>query len=347
MDLFAYIIYTSSLTNRHAQLKSVIGSLRGVATGLKTNFITHKDPALADPKPVYDKTGDAEFDRHLTATLTTEQLSNIEKHREAWRRIAASRSGGSSRPGGLVIEDDAFFAGSECINAFTEALREWEKGEFDIVFLGVCSPGGPGSEAKILQKVSDGMRIMPAKEAYFISSECAAKLLKITETVTFPMRIELSWALARNPEIRVACPTKRVSLDGSKVGLYPSSVHANNILTYNKEYMDLMAFANKPVVEIKANLSNIRSIFKIIEHMHNPDAMHLYGVLLFKAGLLEDACEVLNNAILEMEKQKGLLSNRSELLNNMINMQEFIQREDSELAECLSKPSKYSDAILL
>jgi len=339
MDLFAYIIYTSSLTNRHAQLKSVIGSLRGVATGLKTNFITHKDPTVTDPKPVYDKTGDAEFDRHLTATLTTEQLSNIDKHREAWRRIAAAG------PGGIVIEDDAFFAGSECISAFAEAVQEWEKGEFDIVFLGVCSPGVGGDSAGILQKVSDGMRIMPAKEAYFVSSECAAKLLKITETVTFPMRIELSWALARNPEIRVGCPTKRVLLDGSKVGLFPSSLHANNILTYNKEYMDLMAFANKPIVELKANLSNIRDIYKIIDHMHNPDAMHLYGVLLFKAGLLDDACEVLNNAILEMEKQKGILSNRSELLNNMINMQEFIQREDSELAECLSKPSKYSVSV--
>jgi thioredoxin-like negative regulator of GroEL len=76
--------------------------------------------------------------------------------------------------------------------------------------------------------------------------------------------------------------------------------------------------------------------------MNNPDLMHLYGVLLFKAGAAEEAAEVLEQAVAELEKQGGVVSARSDVLNNAINVQEHLQA--NELAAIAKRPSRYATA---
>jgi uncharacterized protein HemY len=122
------------------------------------------------------------------------------------------------------------------------------------------------------------------------------------------------------------------------LGLFPSSTHANNVLIYNQEFMDLFKFlqTEKPPVR------EIREIYKKVAHINNPDIMHIYGVLLYKAGELHDAQDALTSAVEHMQKQGGLLTPASELLNNFINIHQHTQWD---LPDLIAKPSKYSSPI--
>jgi hypothetical protein len=60
---------------------------------------------------------------------------------------------------------------------------------------------------------------------------------------------------------------------------------------------------------------------------------------MYKVGELQDAQDALTSAVEHMQKQGGVLSPSSELLNNYINIHQFTQWD---LPNIIAKPSKYS-----
>ena len=66
--------------------------------------------------------------------------------------------------------------------------------------------------------------------------------------------------------------------------------------------------------------------------------MHLYGVVLHRENKLPQARDMFTDAVNEMIAKDGLISARSELLNNTVNIYGIYQ---DDLEELTSKPSKY------
>lgn len=335
-----YIIHSQRLSNRHARVQNTVSAIRKVLPDIKTNFILQHDPKdvanLIKERMNTDATGTPEFDRFL-GQMTPERFSNIEKHREAWRRIVSDAS--DKKDYNIIMEDDSILL-PDVVDNFVDSVRAWmQSSTADICLLGI-SLGDP-DEPLQLNDLSGQVKVLPAKEAYLVTSEGAKKLLELTDKVKFHLRIMMSWFID-NGSIKAVCPSKRVSLEGSKVGIYPSSVHPNNMLHFNKEYMEMLGYSNKSNEEVKASIKDINKIYKSVEHMRSPDMMHLYGVLLYKAGRVEDADDVLNMAVVEMEKQNGLLNANSELLNNLINIQEALQYDVAQLSK---EKSRYAVSV--
>lgn len=366
--LNVYVIHTPELTLRKGRLGGTLGYLKeqGEAAGLSWNLVWITEPSAGCVEATAERyadrvapenTGDADFDR-LAAPIVAATLSNFEKHREAWRHIALSGPGNVS----VVVEDDAVIfpdhqGAAKDLLAF---LAAGGGAGWDFVFFGMSPPATPENMAApfaFLDLPMNESKVLPCKESYLVSPRGAAMMLAETEKVSFFARAQMSLALykrlvglapapgaiAAPPPggVKVGYPVRRVTIEGSKVGLYTSSLHPNNMLILNAEFMRMFEMLRAPDAGAGAPaLRDIKGLYKTISHMNNPDLMHLYGVLLFKAGAAEEAAEVLEQAVAELEKQGGLVSARSDVLNNAINVQEHLQA--NELAAIAKRPSRYA-----
>lgn len=328
--LVIHIIRTEALVARKPF------TIENVGSNILFDTVAQPDPDRLKPlveslesKVNYDPTGDAELDR-MIHPLTLEELSNIEKHRMVWRRVVQNPTARH-----LILEDDAILL-PEFTDVFKEILETPAPAGIQLICI-----SAPAAAAAAGPWLPLNIKVLPSKAAYFIDSERAKIMLEQTQTYKFSLRYAMSWIFTK-PELAgcVHYSAKLAFLDGSKVGLYPSSLHPNNVLVFNKEYMELWEYLSRPAAEIKAEFEKIKEIYKKIAHLRNPDTMHLYGILQYKAGQLSVAEETLTEALHQATIQKGMINAGSDMLNNLINLYEYIQED--EVAEIRSVPSKYA-----
>lgn len=335
-----YVIHTAHLVHRQTRLHGTIQTIREIASAkgyeFRSNFVLTPDvgPLQAKVQQLserikYEKTGVPELDGAITV-LNLEQISNYEKHREAWRRIQRECA---SEDVCVVIEDDAIML-PEFNQHLQSFIEQPYKDDWDFRSLSVSV-----QTDRRLQKISDIMRPIISKCAYALrpSSNITSILLDETETIRFTMRYQLSYIfLKRN--VNAVVSNQQCIMEGSKLGLYPSTIHPNNVLIFNQEFMELYKMAQLPNPPLDA----ASKIYDLVKHIQNPDILHVYGIILFKGNKVKEASECFALAVEWMQKQHGLVTPQSDLLNNSINVYEHIQWD---LPECLSAASKY-DSIL-
>ena len=120
---------------------------------------------------------------------------------------------------------------------------------------------------------------------------------------------------------------KPIFIDGSKLGIFPSSIHPTNILIFNNEFIQMHMYVKKSPEEIKKDFNKIETLFKALQNINSPDVHHLYGVLLTKVGRIAEAEKIFMNGIDEMKKQQGFMNNQSEILNNLIDLYKTMQTD--------------------
>lgn len=333
---YLYVLHSPKLVLRHQRLQEVIHLVRDVVGESSREFrlimITKHEPAQLqndleeiNKKVKYEKVGIEEFDKSISM-LCIEELSTYFKHRDVWSRVAES----SSEDMHLVIEDDTLLLSNP-----KEVLKEIlniAPSSYDFLSLSMSKEN---AETMELTNIRDSVMILPSKNAYILSKRCAKVLHAQSETISFNMRHQMSYILHKNPSLILRYPNKRVFLEGSKVGMYMSSIHTNNILIYNKEYMDMLRMMGEEVMDVR----KVRDTYKTVAHLQNGDIAHLYGVLLYKCGEIKEAQEILLDAIELTKKQQGLMNFSSDLVNNTINIHEFTQWD---LDAIMKLPSKYS-----
>jgi GR25 family glycosyltransferase involved in LPS biosynthesis len=302
----------------------------------------HKDINALQAKVRYDRVNDPEFDNRMHM-LSIEMISNIEKHKEAWRRISADDDTDCVS---LVLEDDAFFIPdlssnlSQLLKTLPSVLLEGQR-KWDICFLGTARQEDP-------QPTDDAIRfydtrgvgkIIPTKESYIVAPAITRRLINSLDTIRYTLRTHLSWFLETNRDVRGVYPSRAAFLDGSKFGICTSTIHPINPLVMNREFMDMWHLQGKQEVPI----SEIRGMYKRIEHLKSPDAMHLYGRLLAERGNHMDAEEAFVEAVRIVRMQQGILGPSSQLLMDAINNYKGIQKDVQEHSK---RPSKYTEPDL-
>lgn len=281
------------------------------------------------------KIGDEEFDRGIQP-LSAEQVSNFLKQRAALEKVVDLE--GFQKEGEkhyyLLLEDDCMIL-PEFVKNAEAFLENPDVSPWDILFLCLSQPG-PTHRYEYLS-TRGLVKVLPSKEAYCITPATAKKLLLSLQKINYFYRLQLSVWIHQHPNIKSMYPSLRISLEGSKVGFVPSSVVENNVLIYNKEFMDMlhMMTGREPMDFQKA-----RKAYKTVEHIQSPDIMHLFGVILYKHDKKDLAKEMFLDAVSQMIAKNGCISARSELLNNTINIHGVCQ---DDLEVCRRNPSKYEN----
>lgn len=344
MTFHIFVVHTQSLTVRALKLHGVIQTIRTAAQAagfndVKPTMILKPDPAdfttvdieVLNKRLNYDKVGDEAFDQAINPQ-GLEEISNFEKQREVWRRIAGFSD--DTDDVFMIIEDDAFIPpdGADTLSAI---LKEVSNAPYDFLTLSISDISVGKDDAIKFLNFRDTGKVLPSKDAYFIRPRAAKVLYRESETIKMSARVHMSYVLHKNPDIRVLYPNKRAMVEGSKLGITPSTIHASNVLIYNKEFMDLWKY----IGDEKPSTREIREIYKKVSHVKNPDLAHVYGVLLYRAGELHEAQDMFMEAVQYMKEQQGMLNFRSELLNNAINIHEHAQWD---IPAITARPSKYA-----
>jgi len=331
--VYIYVIHSKHLSLRANRFQNVLRVIDEVARTknytVKTQFILkHDSDEIQSKLPEltslisYDKIDDADFDnqRYL---LSAPILSNIEKHKEAWKQIEKMNDNGSNLY--LIIEDDALLF-PENINNLHEFFNLDHK-EWDMLSLGLVNMQNNKTDDSFLNFRNMPNKILSSKEAYCLKPKTASLLLEQSKQYKFTLRLHLSYFIKMNPKLKVYFNKKTLFIDGSKLGIFPSSIHPTNLLIFNNEFIQMHSYIKKSPEDIKKDFTKIEHLHKILENIKSPDAMHLYGVILTKIGRVSDAEKVFMNGIDELKKQQGFINNQSEILNNLIDLYKTMQKD--------------------
>lgn len=291
-------------------------------SAVRAKFESIKD----DIKP--EKTGDNDFDAR-NYPFNAEKISNFLKQREALKRIVEMKCSGEHYF--MIIEDDAIILPEFVIN-LDHFLKVPKASEWDLLFL--CMSHGGNN---VLKSTRDDIKVIPSKECFCVTPAAAKDLLLALATMKQIYRIQLSAWIHQTTTIRSVYASGRVSIEGSKIGLLPSTVNDNNILLYNKEFMTLffMITGKEPMDLDKATIT-----YKSSEHLKSADISHVYAVILFKLNFIKEAKLHFDQAVEYLALKNGLISKTSEILSNAININSLYQNE--EIATYKAVASKYA-----
>ena len=335
--LNVFVIHSPRLKFRENNVKVTLNILRE-ACSMKNmicnvNYITNNEIddlklQVSDIEKIinYDHTGNPTFDSFIKK-LNLEQLSNFLKHKEALNKIKECKDKNSYY---MIIEDDAFIL-QHFSNNLIKLLENIENNNWDMLLLSLASNI---DDNLTFSNVKDTFSIIPSKECYMIKKTAAKSLYDSMNTIKFSYRIHLShWITSTTLSVKYFHP--RVFIEGSKVGFVPSTTTENNFLIYNKEFMEIF---NMVSGKTEYDFKRIKEVYKMVEHMKSPEIMHLYGVALHRENKISHAYDMFIEAVDIMIEKNGLITPKSELLNNSINIQGMHQ---IDLKHLESKQSKY------
>ena len=164
------------------------------------------------------------------------------------------------------------------------------------------------------------------------------KLYDATNTFKMNIKITLSKFLKDNNYTAMSY-NKITFIEGSKLGLYPSSVNPNNYLFLNNNYITLKQLSEKKELTDE-DIRNAEKIYADSQNIPSIDIQGLMGTIYLNYKDYKKAKEYMNLSLNNLKKCKGYsIMKNNELLNNTINVYKY---EQDMLKECLAVKPKYS-----
>lgn len=339
-----YLIHSLELTNRQKYINSTIEMIKNIAVnnGLEVKINVIKQPTkefINDNVENFNKhvqyekeTGeyaDEQFNNIIT-NLNVQQISNIEKHKQAYYCI--------DNPEELhfIIEDDVL-VGEDYIKNLEELFRNLRNKSFDWDILFTCIANLDGSTELKLIDSRIQYKFLLSKSSYFICPEVSKKLLNYLNVYKYNLKNGISKFIWDNKDIKSFVLNKHTFLEGTKMGLFPTSVNNTNFLFQNVNFVNLTKITNSN--NITDNLvKDAENIYSSVSRLENPDILHCMGIIYYKNKDYTKAKKFLCDACEKLSLQKGLITKSSDILNNAINM---FQHEQNLLDYCKNKKSKY------
>jgi hypothetical protein len=341
MDI--YLITSEHLKVRFHHLNQQLAKLKILLdkSGFKYNFIQINNPSSSDIEKNIDKykekvdlnkdiIEDNDF-KGLISPLNTNQLSNFQKQLRALELIKNSKNKYN-----YIIEDD-FIIIDEFINNYLELLEKIKTTEYDLLFTSIAVNEN-STDFKFLNSF-DYFKVLIAKSSYFISSDCANKLINYFDKIRFNYKINLSYYIYQNKDtIKSFIFNKNILFEGSKIGIFTTTVNNNNFLYQNGEYVKLTQLVGNNEFIDNETVKKAEEIYNN-SGKNNPDFQHTMGLIYYKNKDYKKAKEILIDAVNNIKKNDGLITPQNETLNNCINMHQF---EQSDIENVLKLQGIYS-----
>lgn len=334
------LIYTKTLSNRTQYINSTLTFLKNLFEKYKGNvdIITIDNPNHTDilndiekynKRVNYDKIENSEYNNHITP-LNPNQISNIEKQRNALLKVKEDEYN-------LIIEDDVIISKDYIDNIELLIKNINILDNIDILI----TSDFIYNENKNIELISfkEYDKILLSKSSYFINKKTADKLFEATEIFKYDFKTLLTKFLKENKDqIDSKILNKCTFLEGSKVGIFGTSLKNKNFLSQNSQYIELAKLVNLNIID-NTIIKNATIIYKSLENLENPEIDHMYGLIYYKSNDINKAKLYLNKAVINMKKNNNYCSKSNEILNNAINI---FKLDQEYFDECIKLKSKYS-----
>ena len=281
-----------------------------------------------------EKTGIENIDKFLSV-ISLEHISNIKKHITCYESIVSS-----GKDYNLILEDDILITKDyeENILHMIKDCLELHIKDWDILFCCI-STDGTSLNNNLLSNVYDMYNTLPAKSSYFIKKSMASQLISYIDHFKYSMRGILNRFIIENKNnFKFKMYNKHTILEGSKIGIFPTTINNNNILFQNTDYMNLIKLLNSKELTL-VEYNQAKTIENNLSQLQSPDVYHIMGIICHKMNNHKEALEFFEKALKITKEKNGLISKNSELLNNTINLFQMLQDDDIKLFQ--EKPSKW------
>jgi hypothetical protein len=305
MKIDLYLIVSGQTKVRSAKLEAVRARIEA-AHDVVTTVISNHEPEDISPKMVresvvLERINSPLYDSFLR-TLGPKQVSNSMKHLEALKGISTNTRSGAYP---IVLEDDPLLPDNfetDFQKMFDEIPSSW-----DFVCLGL-----PGS-APGFQTIENVYKALPVCNAYMIKQSLASKLSNTFLPLRYIANIHMSYSLEAFG-VKPLLYSPQLFIDGSKYGVYVSTLTASNDLIFNKEYVQ----AKKQVSD-----GNFRDALFTINGSplsNHPDFLHLKALCELQVDGKEAAARTFEAAMKVLEENNAVINNESKFLADYIEL---------------------------
>jgi hypothetical protein len=343
MKINIYIITSDHLKLRFNNLNQQIGKLKEIFHQNKINFNFHQinNPSSNDIENNLDKykdivslnkddIDDDDF-KNQVIPLNTSQLSNLNKHLKAYELIKNNDKDEYH----FIIEDDIIVL-DDFINNINSLLNKITELDFDLILTGIAI--NQSDDFKLLNSYNY-FKVLISKCSYFISKECAVKLIEFNTKIRFTQKLTLSYFIWKNKDtIKSFVCNKNLFFEGSKIGVFSTSINNNNFLYQNGEFVKLTQLIGDNEYIPNDIIKQVEDIFNSAGK-NNPDFLHTLGLAYYKNKNYKKAKDTLIEAVKCLKKNDGFISQHNEILNNCINMHQY---EQSDIDNALKLSGIYS-----
>ena len=346
-----YLVYSEELENRRTTINSAVSLVKDICQqkgiDCKLHVITEPNKdyinaniAAFNSRVNYDKFASGNMYNDLIMPLNVSQISNFEKHRYIYKLIMDSHST-STKDIHLIMEDDLIILKDyiDNIGGFLDDLNnppEKDGDDWDILFNCLNVVSNPEKFININQLYN----IIISKACYIIKNpKLCEKLYEATSTFKLNLKLTLSKCLKDN-DFKALSYNKITFIEGSKLGLYPSSVNPDNYLFLNNNYIALRQLAAKKELITDDDIKDAEKIYSSSLNIPSIDIQGMMGTIYFNHGNYKKAKEYMCMSLNNLKKCKGYsIMKNNDILNNTINIYKY---EQDMLSECLLHKPKYS-----
>ena len=252
----------------------------------------------------------------LIKNLHVNHLSNSLKHRKAIQFAMESNDDEFN----IVLEDDAVF-NDNIADALYTALKNIPE-DYDVFFLGL--PSSKESEGNKFQQTDELFKVLPACDSYVVSKTAAKKLYEDFAPVKFTHNIHMSYLIAKNKlHSHLAIPN--IFIDGSKLGLYFSSLEVNNRLIFNQDYIQLAKLVHERTTFTDEQKQHIHKLFTDVKLKTNPEFYYLKALYETKIGNHVFAKAIYDYAFDLYETNGTIMNNQSTFLRDYMRVFKNLQ----------------------
>lgn len=252
--------------------------------------------------------------RPFLCDLKVRNLSNALKHAAAIQHIAAHHDL-TRESWHVVVEDDSLI---ESVRELLSAC-DGAPADADMLFFGLPTPLPHGA---LRYDALVDVKLLPACDCYAVRMGTARFLSTAILPIRFKTEIHLSWLIA-SASIKTYLTSPNLSLDGSKVGTFVSSIESNSRLGFNPQFvaLELELESNGGATGIESFMSRVTSM----PFGGHPDVQVLLGRMLGRSGRYEESMSVFAAALSVYRAEGAVVGQDSGFMREYMDMFKHVQ----------------------
>jgi GR25 family glycosyltransferase involved in LPS biosynthesis len=326
ISLNIYVIHVEQFKFRRAtcdKLKDILEADERFT--LKFNYISEHDPQNITQDEIrqfvnYEQIKDEELAPYngFIKNIHINQLSNSLKHMKALEYITENDEVEFS----IILEDDIVF-NDNVADILYDCLSDTPT-DYDLYFLGL--PSSKEVQGDKYQNVGDVFKVLPCCDSYIITKTSAEALFKSYTPIKFSNNIQLSYLIKKN-NFKTYLAVPNVFIDGSKLGLYYSSLSVNNKLIFNQDYVSIAKLIEEKEEFDEEEMKVIDAAFVGIRLKTNPEMFYLKALYEVKRHNYEFAKAIYAYAYSLYEANGSVLNNQSTFLRDYMKVFKYLQED--------------------
>lgn len=319
-----YIIHSKALKEREASISNIVNKLRSQKYGSfnigEVFLIASNDPndipvEFIQKSIDYSIINDSKLAifNQFIKNIHINQLSNTLKHGDALNKIISKPNDDLH----LVIEDDALF-GEDLCQTLDKLIGKIT--DESIIFLGLPSTATEQGDLSVQATTFD---VIPIVDSYLITYDAAKMIHDNFFPIKFTSVFQMNYIIKRLG-IKTYQTNRNVFVNGSKYGMFVSSLNPNNALIFNKDYVTVLELLNKPVNTAEES-QTVEALLKESPISKSPDFMYLVARYNIKEKKYADAEKLLSEAYNISLSNNGIINHESAMLKDFIRLFKHLQ----------------------